>query len=78
MFTGINPYKLADTDVIVFNQTISGLSNGGETKFLSGIFSRDDILPPAVVTEPTTLAILVLGILLLSRLKRDRARLRVA
>jgi hypothetical protein len=76
IFTGINPYSLAEDDVVVFNQKLSGLTNGTETKFLIGDFSAGDILPPAVVIVPSSLALMGVGIFLLMNRNRSGARLR--
>ena len=62
LFTGVNPYLLNPDDVLLFNQTIEFLSNGGETKFLSGTYSGGDIRPPVGVPEPATLALFGIGL----------------
>jgi hypothetical protein len=77
MFTGINPYSLRDNDVVAFSQIVRGLRGGGETSFLSGTYSRDDLLSAAAaVTVPSSLALVGLGILLLSHRNRGGAKLR--
>jgi len=43
IFTGINPYSLSASDVLLFNMSMSVLSDGGETVFASGEFGPDDI-----------------------------------
>lgn len=61
IFTGIKPFDLNDTDVLLFNVSMSKLSNGAEDIFLSGTYSASDIRDPVpdvpTVPEPATLAI---------------------
>jgi hypothetical protein len=63
IFTGINPFALNASDTILFNVSMSGLSNGSEEVFLSGRISGADVL--AAVPEATSLAFgaLVCGVL---------------
>ncbi|HEX5219819.1 MAG TPA: PEP-CTERM sorting domain-containing protein [Verrucomicrobiae bacterium] len=58
IFTGINPFSLNDSDVILFNISMSELSNGAEEIFLSGTYAASDIIP---VPEPGCLALLLTG-----------------
>ncbi len=62
IFTGINPYSLNDNDVLLFNISMSLLSNGSEEIFLSGSYAPLDIVP-----EPASLALLAAGGTLLLR-----------
>lgn len=58
IFTGINPFKLDDSDVLLFNISMSTLNNGAEEIFLSGTFSGWDIRHPGShAPEPATLVI---------------------
>ena len=61
IFTGVNPFDLADGDVILFNVSMSVLSNGAEEIFLSGTYAPPD------VPEPATMSLLALGGLALTR-----------
>jgi len=55
IFTGINPFSLADSDVLLFNISMDTLNNGAEEIFLSGTYAGSDI------PEPATLSLLALG-----------------
>jgi len=55
IFTGINPFDLNDSDVLLFNISMNTLNNGAEEIFLSGDYAPSD------VPEPATLGLLVLG-----------------
>ncbi|MGI9456210.1 MAG: hypothetical protein ACR2NU_06575 [Aeoliella sp.] len=39
IFTGIDPFSLSGTDVLLFNVSMSGLSNGAEEVYLDGKFA---------------------------------------
>jgi hypothetical protein len=69
IFTGINPFALNDTDVVLFNVSMDTLNNGAEELFLSGTFAPQDVVP-----EPGTagLALAVMGGALLGRGGRRR------
>jgi hypothetical protein len=43
IFTGIDPFTLNDSDVLLFNISMSELNNGAEEIFLSGNYSPGDI-----------------------------------
>jgi hypothetical protein len=60
--TGIDPFALDASDVLLFNISMSLLNNGGEEFFLSGDFAGSDIpgLPP--VPEPGTGLLVGLGL----------------
>ena len=47
VLTGVNPYDFADGDEVLFNVSMSRLSNGAEAIFLSGLYQNTD-LPPSV------------------------------
>lgn len=59
IFTGINPFTLDDSDVLLFNLSMSSLNNGAEEIFLSGKYAATDI----VVPEPRSLILLLAGVL---------------
>ena len=64
IFTGIDPFGLNDSDVLLFNVSMSLLSNGAEDIFLSGTYAPSDI------PEPATLLLLAVGGLALIRRRR--------
>ena len=53
IYLGIDPFGLADNDVLLFNFSMNTLSNGAEELFLSGEFSPADLT--AAVPEPGSL-----------------------
>jgi hypothetical protein len=57
IFTGVNPFTLDDSDVLLFNLSMSSLNNGAEEIFLSGKYAPTDI----VVPEPGSLMLLLMG-----------------
>jgi len=63
IFTGIDPFSLNDSDVLLFNVSMSTLNNGAEEIFLSGTYAPSDI------PEPATMALMALGGLLMRRKK---------
>jgi hypothetical protein len=67
IFTGINPFLLNDSDVVLFNVSMNTLNNGAEELFLSGEYAPSDIVP-----EPTA-AIAALAAGMLPLLRRRRA-----
>ena len=64
IFTGIDPFGLNDSDVLLFNVSMSLLSNGAEDIFLSGTYAPSDI------PEPATISLLALGGSLLAARRR--------
>jgi hypothetical protein len=70
IFTGINPFTLNDSDVVLFNVSMNTLNNGPEELFVSGTYSAQDVTN--AVPEPTALAggVVALGILPLLRRRR--------
>jgi len=67
IFTGIDPYSLNDSDVVLFNLSMSHLNNGAEEIFLSGTYAPTDVVP-----EPGSITLAVAGIALLGLLDRRR------
>ena len=64
IFTCIDPFGLNDSDVLLFNVSMSLLSDGAEDIFLSGTYAPSD------VPEPATLSLLAIGGLALIRRRR--------
>jgi hypothetical protein len=62
--TGIDPFALNASAVVLFNFSMNTLNNGAEEFFLSGTFAGSDIpgLPPAAVPEPSTALLLAAGL----------------
>jgi len=67
IFTGIDPYSLNDSDVVLFNISMSHLNNGAEEIFLSGSYAPTDIVP-----EPGSLVLCVTGCIVLALWGRRR------
>jgi len=61
IFTGIDPFSLNSSDVLLFNISMNTINNGAEEIFLSGKYSPGDIVPPTVIPEPATLSLLAFG-----------------
>jgi hypothetical protein len=68
IFTGIDPYSLNDSDVLLFNVSMSHLNNGAEEIFLSGTYAAGDILVP----EPGSVSLLAIGGIALGLWRRHR------
>ncbi len=67
--TGIDPFTLARSDVLLFNFSMDLLNNGGEEIFLSGVFSGTDVgLPP--IPEPSTALLMAAGLGMLAMKRR--------
>ncbi len=87
LITMIDPFAYNPSQLLLVHQKISVLSNGPETKFLSGLVASNDLctgtpLPPNCIdpdptpmNEPSTLALLGTGILGLFVLVRRRRRM---
>lgn len=68
IFTGIDPYSLNDSDVLLFNISMSDLNDGAEEVFLSGSYAPRDL----VVPEPSSLGLLAGAALALALRRRAR------
>ncbi len=55
IFTGIDPFSLNDTDVLLFNVGLSRLNDDAEEIFMSGTYAPSDI------PEPTSMGLLLAG-----------------
>jgi hypothetical protein len=65
IYTHINPFTLADSDVLLFNVSMNTLSNGSEGIFLSGNYK------PSEVPEPASIAAIgLVGAATLARRRR--------
>jgi hypothetical protein len=74
IFTGIDPFALNDSDVLLFNISMGRLNNGAEEIFLSGVYSPGDII--ISVPEPGSLGLLAVGAGLAFWRSRCRQRVR--
>jgi hypothetical protein len=71
--TGLDPFALAASDVVLFNFSMSTLNDGAEEIFLSGTFAGSDIPGvPHLVPEPGTGLLLGTGLLGLAWRRRRR------
>jgi hypothetical protein len=72
--TGIDPFALNASDVLLFNFSMSTLNNGAEEIFLSGTFAGSEIpgLPGLPIPEPGTGALMGLGLGALAWSRRRR------
>jgi hypothetical protein len=70
IFTGINPFSLNDSDVVLFNVSMDTLNNGAEEIFLSGTYAPQDV---SVTPEPGSAAVIALAAGTLSLGRRRRA-----
>jgi hypothetical protein len=71
ILTGIDPFAFDRSDVLLFNLSMSQLSNGGEEIFLSGVFSGSDV-QTATIPEPATGALLAVGLAFFATATRRR------
>jgi hypothetical protein len=69
IFTGIDPFSLNDSDVLLFNISMSSLNNGAEEIFLSGLYAPTDLLVP----EPGAASLVALGVIGIAALRRKNA-----
>jgi hypothetical protein len=70
--TGIDPFSLDASDVLLFNFSMELLNNGAEELFLSGELSGTDVgLPP--IPEPSTALLLASGLAALALGRRRRS-----
>ena len=73
--TGIDPFTLEPSDVVLFNFSMSTLNNGAEEIFLSGTFAGSDIPGvPSIIPEPGTALLLGSGLVALAAGSRRRPR----
>ncbi len=71
ILTGIDPFALSASDVVLFNISMGTLNNGSEEVFLSGTYSGQDVID-AQVPEPSTAILLILGLASLAVSRRRR------
>jgi len=72
--TGIDPFALNASDVLLFNISMDTLNNGAEEVFLSGTYSAQDVLDAvAAAPEPSTVSLLTLGLVGIAAVRRRRA-----
>ena len=68
IYTGIDPFALAASDVLLFNISMESLSNGSDEIFFDGSVSGVDVI--GVIPEPSTALLLALGLAFLARGRR--------
>jgi hypothetical protein len=72
--TGIDPFSLNASDVLLFNISMDTLNNGAEEVFLSGTYSGQDVRDAvATAPEPSTVSLLILGLVGIAAVRRRRA-----
>ena len=64
--TGIDPFALNDSDVVLFNFSMNTLNDGAEEIFLSGTVAGSDIPDFPPVPEPATALLLAAGLAVLA------------
>jgi hypothetical protein len=74
--TGIDPFALNPSAVVLFNFSMNTLNNGAEEIFLSGEFAGSDIPGlPGAVPEPATALLLAAGLAVLAMRARCGSRI---